>query len=432
MIKSENNKINIILKCYSLNLTYIECYFEKDKIFNINEKYYFYYKKLNNSNITLNNHNILIDNQRISFLFKPNIYKKQILYYNNRKIYVKANKEMINNGYLFILRKSKKILNRPKDGFNKYIELNNLISHAGLSGYRPQSTLIAYKEAIRRGYRIVDGDLQFTKDKIPIINKEEVLDKISNGKGLLSTKTLKELEKLDFGNNEFKGQKILKLEDLLKLCKKHDIILDLDLGHAPFHKYFNKSNEYYNILINIIKKYNMFNSIIFNSGNNLLTISKLYLIKNDIAISIAGMNKIKNIKKIETQFNSSKRLIYNFGGLLNGKKIDETSVHYALKTGKKVKAAKVNNKIISDKIVNWGVNYITTQYLHPFLIRNNKEYPIKIKCISKANSKFSECQINSNIILKDNEEYNIYYMDNINNTYETINEKPIGKFKYNK
>ena len=51
---------------------------------------------------------------------------------------------MVNEGYLYFIKNKKKLLNNPKDGFNKYIELNNLISYAGLAGYRPQSTLIFY------------------------------------------------------------------------------------------------------------------------------------------------------------------------------------------------------------------------------------------------------------------------------------------------
>ena len=36
-----------------------------------------------------------------------------------------------------------------------------------------------------------------------------------------------------------------------------------------FNKYFNKTNEYAKIIIDTVKKYDMFNSIIFNNGNNI-------------------------------------------------------------------------------------------------------------------------------------------------------------------
>jgi hypothetical protein len=42
----------------------------------------------------------------------------------------------------------------------------------------------------------------------------------------------------------------------------------------------------------------------------------------------------------------------------------------------------------------------------------------------------SECEIEDDIFLKDNEFYNIYYTENIYNLYENINKVPIGEFQY--
>ena len=149
-----------------------------------------------------------------------------------------------------------------------------------------------------------------------------------------------------------------------------------------------------------------FDSIIFNSGNNLEKIIKLKKIKNDITISIDDMNKKKNIEKIKDKFKDSKRIIYNMGNLLSGNTIEEKTVKYGLSLGHKIKAAKVNNIDFSNKIVKWGVNYITTQYLHPFMISNEKEDPIKIKCTSSFSSMFSECKLDFDLI--DNEIYLLF------------------------
>lgn len=77
----------------------------------------------------------------------------------------------------------------------------------------------------------------------------------------------------------------------------------------------------------------------------------------------------KNIEEIKDKFNESKRIIYNMGGLTEGKKISEDVVKYALSLGKKIKAAKVDNIDFANKIVSYGVNFITTNYLHPFMIK---------------------------------------------------------------
>ena len=88
-----------------------------------------------------------------------------------------------------------------------------------------------------------------------------------------------------------------------------------------FKKYFNETDEYAKIIINIIKKYNYFDSIIFNSGHNIEKIIKLKKIKNDIAISIDDTNKKIDIERIKDKFNDSKRIIYNMGNLLYGNSI---------------------------------------------------------------------------------------------------------------
>ena len=174
----------------------------------------------------------------------------------------------------------------------------------------------------------------------------------------------------------------------------------------------------------------MFNSIIFNSGDNIMKLLKLKKYKKDITISIADMNEKKDIEKIKDKFKDTKRVIYNMGKLLMGKSINKEAVKYGLSLGKKIKAAKVNDKEFAQKIISWGVNYITTQYLHPFLIENEKEEPMKVKCNINYLHNISECKIDDKLLLKDNEIYNIYYSTNIYNLFDDIDENPIGYFKY--
>jgi hypothetical protein len=188
-LKSEEEEKQYLLNCSNTFYDTIECLSERKISLNIEDKYFFYYEKGKNNNLTFDGSNILEDENRISLVFKPEISENLKLYKDNRKIIATTNKEIIDGGYLYIVRKSKKILHKPKDGFNKYIELNNFISHSGLSGYFPPSTLIAYQEAIRRGYHIVDAYIQFSKDKVPVIYHMKNLDNNTSGKGEISSKT---------------------------------------------------------------------------------------------------------------------------------------------------------------------------------------------------------------------------------------------------
>ena len=119
----------------------------------------------------------------------------------------------------------------------------------------------------------------------------------------------------------------------------------------------------------------MFDSILLND-NRSEVILKFKEIKSDLSFSLCDMNNKNNITKIKDQYQDSKRIIYNMGG----NNIDEEAVKLGVSLDKKIKAGEVNDIKLADKIQSWGVNYITTDNLHPFLIKNDKEDPIIVKC----------------------------------------------------
>ena len=78
-----------------------------------------------------------------------------------------------------------------------------------------------------------------------------------------------------------------------------------------------------------------------------------------------------------------------------------------------------------------GVNFICTNKLYPFLIKNEKEEPIIVVfSLSDTDENTSECEIDDEHNLIDNEIYNIYYSKNIYNISEDIVEEPTREFKY--
>ena len=433
-LKTEDELNEHLLECSNEFVDSILCLSAKNITLDTEKKYYFYYnKKKSGSDITIDGEDVYEDDKRISLIFNPEVPGDQILYKDNRRFDVKNGNYMVSSGYLYITKKSKKILQNTKNGFNKYIQLNNFIPHCGLAGYLPQSSLIGYKEAIRRGYKIVDADLLFTKDKIPVICHGIDLKKVSNGEGDLTEKTLEELEQLDFGSvfsEQYKGSKILKFEDLLKLCKENNIIIDIDLGHLNYNKFFLSTNEYIKIFLEYIEKYGMTNSIFINEARPQV-IEKFVAMMKTISISINGMNEKQSIEKEKDKYKDSKILIYNMGGLLDGKTINEEAVKYGLSLGKKIKASKIDELNFANKVISWGVNFICTNKLHPFYMKNEKEEPIVATCtLSDTDEGTSECDIDSDYNLIDNEIYSVYYSKNIYNLSEDIVETPIGEFKY--
>jgi glycerophosphoryl diester phosphodiesterase len=295
----------------------------------------------------------------------------------------------------------------------------------------PQSTLSYYKEAIRRGFHIVTAQIQFTKDQIPVICHETNLETISDGEGKLESKTFEELVKLDFGSKidkKYAGEKILTFKYLLDLCKEYNLIIDLDLSKVDSEN-AEKTQVYLKRLLTLIDEYCMMDSIIFNEGTNPNIIAKLKEMRNEISISIPNMNKKEYIEKVKDKYAGSKRVIYDFSRISEGENIDEESVKFGVSLGHKIKASIVDNLETANKIEKWGVSYITTKVLHPFLMKNEKQDPIIVRC-SPLDDHTSECEIDDDIPLKDNEYYNIYYTDNIYNISQDINLEPIGSFQF--
>ena len=150
---------------------------------------------------------------------------------------------------------------------------------------------------------------------------------------------------------------------MLQLCKEFNVIINLDLSNLDYEKYFGHNNtEYINILLNLIDKYDMINSIYFSDNENSIPQSKL----------------------------------------------QEQFVLYAKLLNYKIAVDNVNDKEYAKKIASWGVDLIKTKTLEPFLIENKLEDPIVVRCVP-LDDDHSDCEIDDEIHLIDNEFYNIYY-----------------------
>ena len=419
---SEEEEKEYLLHCYSTFYDIIECYSNRNEVFNTEDRFYFYYNKTD-PHITFDENDILEDDKRVSLVFEPEVDIDEKLYRDNHKITVETNGDMVSGGYLYIVRSSKEVLQCPKDGFNRFFELNNIIPHVGLHDHLPPSTLQGFTEAIKKGYHILNADLRFTSDKMPVICDDDSLEKISNGKGMVYSSTFAELEKLDFGgklDKKYEDEKIMTFAELLALCKKNEAIVNLNLEHLDIEKYFN-TKEYLNIMFLLVEKFNMTNSILFEGSPE--QVLKLKEFRKDIAVAVIHKDK-EELDKMKDSFKDFKRVVYSFG--VN---IDEATVKHAVSLGKKVKVSLVESPTQVKKLQSWGVNYIMSRNLPPFVIENQKEDPFVVRC-SHVDEDISECDIEDYLFLIDNEMYSIYYSENIYNKSQDINTEAIGEFQY--
>lgn len=407
-LKTESEANEYELKCSNPTNDLIECVSEPGLVLDTEDKYYIYYNRSRKEKIIFDYENILDDDKRISLIFKPELYVNQTVYLDNKKIMAQINKITVGEGYLYVINKSKKVLNNPPDRFNKYIELNNLVFKPSSKKTKRIDAVTLYKEAIRRGFHMVEAELQFTKDKIPIIYYK-------NNK--ISSKNLEELQK---------HENILTLSNFLKMSKLKKLIIEFKYTYLDFKNDATLLDEYADIIIAKIEDSDMFNSVFFNDDLKQEIFSKLIKKKKDICVTVTNANNREEIEQIKDKYNKSKRVIYN----LEKDTVNKELVEYISSLGSRVKVYSVNDKELLDQLQSLGVNYITTHTLDPFLINNIYDEPYMVKCVPIFLDDLSECKMGKDIILRDNEKYNIHYSLNIYNKSEDINETEIGEFRY--
>ena len=98
------------------------------------------------------------------------------------------------------------------------------IGHRGARAYEPENTLSSFKKAVEMGVDAVELDVRKTKDGQLVVIHDADVKKTTDGKGLVSELTLKEIK--DFSAE--KGEKIPTLKEALDfLDKKAKILIEL-------------------------------------------------------------------------------------------------------------------------------------------------------------------------------------------------------------
>ncbi len=101
-----------------------------------------------------------------------------------------------------------------------------ILAHRGLSHLAPENTMVAFKKAMDLGFNWLEFDVMLSKDNHPIIFHDETLNRTTNAKGLLSHKTLHQLQALDAGgwfSKAYQGEAIPSLETVLSFMKKNHL-----------------------------------------------------------------------------------------------------------------------------------------------------------------------------------------------------------------
>lgn len=219
-----------------------------------------------------------------------------------------------------------------------------IVGHRGACGYAPENTLLSFQKAIDLGCDGTELDVHLSKDGTLIVIHDYTVDKTTDGKGLVSNMTVRELKKL----NCAKGQKIPTLQEVIDLCKgKIDLHIELKGKGVAIPT----------------------NKIILHNK-----------IVDEVKISSFDIEMIKEIKNINSKIKVSyliRKYSRNIWKLAQSIPLDAIGFRYNIVTKRRVEKAhqlgliiyawKIFNKKIGKKVIKKGVDSICSNYPKLFL-----------------------------------------------------------------
>ena len=199
------------------------------------------------------------------------------------------------------------------------------INHRGANEYAPENTMSAFRISKELGFDMVECDVDFTIDNIPVVIHDSTVDRTSNGTGEVHSFTFEDIRKLDFGSwksTAYSGEKIPSFDEFILGCRT--------LGLHPYIEI--KERDYINLelvttLVNIVHKYDMQDKVTWISFgiDKLQSVVKVDkyarvgFIEEFMSTSILD-ESINRIKTLDTGYNE---IFYDLNlGLVNTSIID--------------------------------------------------------------------------------------------------------------
>jgi len=116
--------------------------------------------------------------------------------------------------------------------FTKFEFKPPIIAHRGASAQAPENTITAFLKAKELGINWVEFDCMLSKDHELVIIHDETLDRTSTAKGNVSDYPFSFLKTLDIGSwfdKKFSADKIINLEQLIKIVNQEKIFTNIEV-----------------------------------------------------------------------------------------------------------------------------------------------------------------------------------------------------------
>ena len=227
-----------------------------------------------------------------------------------------------------------------------------MIAHRGFRAVAPENTAPAFEEAGKAGFSAIECDIYRTKDGVWVIQHDRHTYRMMNTNKFVEKATYEELKNADTDNgvniDKYPNLKICTLEEYLQICEKYGMQAVIEFKEENNH-------EYYGEVIDLCKKYPdvkvTFISFKFSDLQELRKLcdnDMMYLVQK---IEDEDIELAKSIDNCGIDFNGNKE--ENFES-------DAAQIKKCLDEGMLVGAWTIDDPAVMKKLVDVGVNLITT------------------------------------------------------------------------
>ena len=225
-------------------------------------------------------------------------------------------------------------------------QITNLIAHRGLSSEYHENTLPAFLGACQKPFFGIETDVQFTKDNKAICFHDKSLKHFNGEKFLISELNYRDLMHLRYSLSDPKST-ICPFRKYLLACKKYKKFCIIEIKYKMDFPQIK-------LLIKQIKFYRYIKNCVFISFNADVLIKIRELLPN-AKIQLLVSSPIKRYSQLCQK--------YKFDVSFYDRIISKDMVDKVHASGHKVGVWTVNKYQNALKYANWGVDYITSDYL---------------------------------------------------------------------
>lgn len=114
--------------------------------------------------------------------------------------------------------------------------LPKVIGHRGAAAHAPENTLASFRKAAALGTRMVEFDVKLTRDGVPIVMHDDMVDRTTDGTGAVRDMTFDRIRTLDAGGwfgPAFAGERVPTLEETLRLCLDLGLAINIEIKPCP-------------------------------------------------------------------------------------------------------------------------------------------------------------------------------------------------------